>query len=105
MTGELSIRGGVKPVGGIVAKIEAAHQAGCRRVFIPKENWQERFKDFAEGFQVLPVEHLSEVLKAALLIETSSDLPGFRPSLEEVLARLEINSVPSVNLPERGQSC
>lgn len=105
MTGELSIRGGVKPVGGIAAKIEAAHQAGCRRVFIPKENWQDRFKNFAEGFQVIPVESLSEVLKAAFLAEPVKDRPEIQPALEEVLARLELNPVLPVNLPERGQSC
>lgn len=105
MTGELSIRGAVKPVGGIVAKIEAAHQAGCRRVFIPKENWQERFRTFAEGFQVIPVESLSEVLKAAFLSEPSQDNLEIQPPLEEVLARLELKSIPAVNLPERGQTC
>lgn len=105
MTGELSIRGAVKPVGGIVAKIEAAHQAGCRRVFIPKENWQERFKNFAEGFQVMPVESLSEVLKSALIDKQGSNMPEIQPALDDILARLEINPVPSVNLPERGQTC
>lgn len=105
MTGELSIRGSVKPVGGIAAKIEAAHQAGCRRVFIPKENWQERFKHFAEGFQVIPVESLSEVLKSALIVEQGSNMPEIQPALDDILARLEINSVPVVNLPERGQTC
>lgn len=105
MTGELSIRGAVKPVGGIVAKIEAAHQAGCRRVFIPKENWQERFKNFAEGLQVIPVESLSEVLKSALIDEQGSNMPEIQPAIDDILARLEINPVPSVNLPERGQTC
>lgn len=105
MTGELSIRGAVKPVGGIVAKIEAAHHAGCRRVFIPKENWQERFRDFAEGFQVIPVASLTEVLKGAFLGEPEEERIEIQPPLEEVLARLELNPVPAVNLPERGQSC
>lgn len=105
MTGELSIRGAVKPVGGIVAKIEAAHQAGCRRVFIPKENWQERFQTFAKDFQVIPVESLSEVLKGAFLSEPGRDNFEIQPPIEEILARLEINSVPSANLPERGQTC
>lgn len=105
MTGELSIRGGVKPVGGIAAKIEAAHQAGCRRVFIPKENWQERFKRYAEGFQVIPVESLSEVLKSALIVEQGSNMPEIQPALDDILARLEISPLPAVNLPERGQTC
>ncbi|MGE4272011.1 MAG: ATP-dependent protease LonB [Desulfitobacterium sp.] len=108
MTGELSIRGGVKPVGGVPAKLEAAHQAGCRRVFIPKENWQERFRNFAEGMEVIPVETLNEVLVGALLADPQKEKAATPTPLEEVLARLDINSktsAPSVNLPEQGQSC
>ena len=43
MTGEVSIRGLVKPVGGVAAKLEAARLAGVERVIIPKENWQTMF--------------------------------------------------------------
>ena len=43
MTEEVTLRGEVKAVGGIVAKVEAAYQAGATRVFIPKENWQNVF--------------------------------------------------------------
>ena len=46
LTGELSIRGKVKPVGGVAAKVEAARLAGITRVLIPKENWQEMFSDW-----------------------------------------------------------
>ncbi|HEY3368148.1 MAG TPA: ATP-dependent protease LonB [Symbiobacteriaceae bacterium] len=68
MTGEVSIRGFVKPVGGVVAKVEAARQAGCTRVLIPKENWQECFRDLP-GIRVLPVDRLSEAFDLALQIE------------------------------------
>jgi len=66
MTGELSIRGLVKPVGGVVAKVEAARQAGAKKIIIPAENYQEIFKDFKD-VQVVPVEHLEEVIKLALV--------------------------------------
>ncbi|MDI6710530.1 MAG: ATP-dependent protease LonB [Thermoanaerobacterales bacterium] len=66
MTGEVTIRGAVKPVGGIVAKVEAALKAGVRRVFIPRENYQELFQDL-KGIEVLAVESLDEVLTGALL--------------------------------------
>lgn len=54
MTGELSIRGEVKPVGGIVPKVEAARLAGCQRVFIPRDNWQELFRE-QSALEVVPI--------------------------------------------------
>ncbi|MEW6541873.1 MAG: ATP-dependent protease LonB [Bacillota bacterium] len=66
MTGEVSIRGLVKPVGGVVAKIEAAAKAGAKRVFIPAENFQELYRTYGET-EVVPVAHLSEVLAGALI--------------------------------------
>lgn len=64
MTGELSIGGKIKPIGGAVQKIEAAKEAGCSKVFIPAENWQERFKD--AGIEVLKVETIQEVIELAI---------------------------------------
>ncbi len=66
MTGELSIRGLVKPVGGIVAKVEAARQAGAIKIIIPAENYQEMFKELS-GVQVIPVERLEELIRVALV--------------------------------------
>lgn len=66
LTGEISIRGVVCPVGGVTAKIEAARQAGAKEVLIPVENWQcsyEREKDI----KVIPVSHITEVFKRGLL--------------------------------------
>lgn len=110
MTGELSIRGAVKPVGGISAKVEAAYQAGCKRVFIPKENWQERFQNYAPGFEVIPVENLKEVLAGALLYDENLEVEKteIRPSIEEILSRLEFTpktTSGSHSLPEQGKSC
>lgn len=72
MTGEASIRGFVKPVGGISAKVEAARQAGCTKVIIPKDNWQEIFRDI-EGLRVIAVERLEEVLESALVTGRPKD--------------------------------
>lgn len=66
MTGEVSIRGLVKPVGGIVAKVEAARRAGVKKVIIPGENYQELFRDFAD-IEVIPVTSLEEVMRFALI--------------------------------------
>lgn len=64
MTGEISIRGKVMPVGGIVAKVEAAKSAGAKKVIIPKENYQEILKNI--GIEVIPVEDIREVIRIAL---------------------------------------
>jgi len=66
ITGEISIRGYVKPVGGIVAKVAAARQAGANTVLIPKDNWQEMFRN-QTGFKVIPVETVEELFELALL--------------------------------------
>lgn len=66
MTGELSIRGLIKPVGGIVAKVEAARRAGAEQVIIPAENYQALFRDFTD-IEVISVSRLEEVTRAALI--------------------------------------
>lgn len=82
MTGEVSIRGEIKPVGGIVAKVEAARQAGVKKVFIPKENWQDIFAKMT-GIKVVPVERLEEVIQGALLVEApSTGTEGLRVGTE-----------------------
>jgi len=65
MTGEISIRGEVKPVGGITAKIEAAIEAGAEKVIIPKENWQENFQNYP--ISIIAVERIEEVIEHALI--------------------------------------
>jgi len=72
MTGELSIRGLVKPVGGVPAKIEAARLAGAKKVFIPFENWQAIFRD-TDGVEVIPVSRLEEIFDGALVNEQSEN--------------------------------
>jgi Lon-like ATP-dependent protease len=62
MTGEVSIHGGVKPVGGVIAKVEAAFQSGVETVLIPKENWQAIFGGL-EGVQVIPVDRMEDVFR------------------------------------------
>ncbi len=65
MTGELSIQGSVKMVGGVAAKVAAARLAGCRKVLIPRGNWQDGFGHL-EGTAVIAVDSLRDVLTQAI---------------------------------------
>lgn len=71
MTGEVSIRGYVKPIGGIVAKVDAARRAGISKVIIPKDNWQEMFKEY-DDIEIVPVSTVEEVFKHAIVSVTTS---------------------------------
>lgn len=69
LTGSLSIRGDVLPVGGVTGKIEAAAEAGIKRVLIPKSNMDDVLleKRYEEQIEVIPVETLGDVIKYALI--------------------------------------
>ncbi|MGF7047167.1 Lon-like ATP-dependent protease [Paenibacillus sp. DS2015] len=73
MTGEISIHSKVKPIGGVIAKVEAAFQAGATTVIIPKENWQSLFADL-EGLRVIPVESVQEVFHHVFGKELANNL-------------------------------
>ncbi|MEM3391019.1 MAG: S16 family serine protease, partial [Archaeoglobaceae archaeon] len=68
MTGSLSVRGDVLPVGGVTQKIEAAIQAGLKKVIIPKGNTDDVLLDAEhEGkIEIIPVSRIEEVLEHAL---------------------------------------
>ncbi len=82
MTGELSIHGRVKPVGGVAEKVEAARAAGVKTVFIPKENDKETLHD--KGIAVVPVETVDELLDRVFhersLPEETAAASGFVPA-------------------------
>jgi Lon-like ATP-dependent protease len=69
MTGSLSIRGEVLPVGGITAKIEAAAEAGMKRVLIPSANIRDVLidKKYQDKIEVIPVGTLSDVLENSIV--------------------------------------
>ena len=91
MTGSLSVRGQVLPVGAVTAKIEAAAESGMKRILIPKSNLkdvvlEDRYKDMIE---IIPVENLGEVLEHALVGEEKKD-----KLLDKLAKLLEIKSIP-----------
>ena len=68
MTGSLSVRGEVLPIGGVTSKVEAAIEAGLKYVIVPKSNMQDLIisKEKLSKIKVIPVENIIEVLEQAL---------------------------------------
>jgi len=86
MTGEITLRGRVLPIGGLKEKAMVAHRGGIRAILIPAEN----MKDLREiprkvraELTIIPVEHMDEVLRRALLLENPDT---FLRSPETILA-------------------
>lgn len=75
MTGSLSVRGDVLPVGGVTHKIEAAAKAGVNTVLIPKANEKDVMieDEYEDQIEIVPVEHINEVLDVALVDDEDSE--------------------------------
>lgn len=73
MTGEITIHGKVKPVGGVYTKIKAAKLAGAKKVIIPAEN-MESILNAIQDIEIIPVSHLKEVFELALIKEEKKSL-------------------------------
>ena len=83
MTGSLSVRGDVLPIGGVTYKIEAAAKAGIKTVIIPKSNLNDVLIEdqYADKVSIIPVTRIEEVLRYALV-------PTDKIEFEEKLARM-----------------
>lgn len=80
MTGEISLNGLVKPIGGVIPKIKAAKQSGAKKVIIPYENQQAILKQI-DGIEIIAVKTFQEVLDEILV----------NPPTEEKPFHIEIN--------------
>lgn len=72
MTGEITLRGRVLPIGGLKEKLLAAKSAGVKTVLIPEKNLrdvEDISKEITDGLEIVPVSHMTEVLKTALVCE------------------------------------
>ena len=74
MTGEITLRGRVLPVGGVREKVLAAHRVGLKTVLLPKKNVRDLVdvpKNARSEMNIIPIEHIDQVLEAALLPASS----------------------------------
>lgn len=72
MTGEITLRGRVLPIGGLKEKLLAAKSAGVKTVLVPEKNMrdvEEISTEITEGLEIIPVSHMTDVLRKALLCE------------------------------------
>lgn len=99
MTGEITLRGRILPIGGLKEKILAAHRGGIKRILIPMENKKD-LKDIpteiSKQVEIILVDHMDEVLSHALIVKEGesifkkSDIP-FKMAAEEKEERAPIN--------------
>ncbi len=98
MTGEITLRGRVMPVGGIKEKVLAAHRAGIKTVVLPKEN-EKDLKDIpqsvGEDLKLVFVESMDEVLEFALERVPSAEDDGYME--EQLPPKLEDSDRPGVH--------
>ena len=97
MTGSLSVRGDVLPVGGVTYKIEAAAQAGITTVIIPKANEddvliEDKYRDM---ITIVPVSKISEVLELSLV---GKEKDGLLETIKRFSKKVSI-PIPDINLP------
>jgi len=84
MTGEITLRGRVLPIGGLKEKTLAAHRAGMKTVLIPKQNRKDLRdipKKIRDQLRIVPVDYVDDVLREALLLEKPEEF--FRKPVAE----------------------
>lgn len=86
MTGEITLRGRVLPIGGVREKVLAAHRAGLKTVILPEKNLKDLVdlpKTAKSELKILPVKHMDEVLQIALAREATIEPPRPKKPLKE----------------------
>jgi ATP-dependent Lon protease len=86
MTGEITLRGRVLPIGGVREKVLAAHRAGIKVVLLPEKNMKDLVdvpKTARSELKIIPITHMDQVLEAALSPEVVIEPPRPRRRSEE----------------------
>ena len=105
MTGSLSIRGTVLPIGGATAKVEAAVEAGIQKVLVPRSNLQDVLIEdkYKDKIEVIPVETLIDVINHALVgpgkDELMKKLKDMKPP--KISAKIELESEKKMTINDK----
>jgi len=86
MTGEITLRGRVLPIGGVREKVLAAHRAGLKTVLLPEKNMKDLVelpKTAKSELKIIPIKHMDDVLAIALSKEVTVEPPRPRKRKEE----------------------
>ena len=87
MTGEITLRGKVLPIGGVKEKLLAAHRAGVKNIILPKDNEKDLAdipKNVLDTLNVYMVQTMDEVLKIALAEPLAARIPAAAPAEPEI---------------------
>ena len=113
MTGEITLRGKVLPIGGVKEKLLAAHRAGVKNIVLPKDNEKDLAdipKNVLDALNVFMVENMDEVLKQALegpvpwrsaRVTDRTDPPPRAPASTSDAGAWRVNPEPSLSRPRR----
>jgi ATP-dependent Lon protease len=91
MTGEITLRGRVLPIGGLKEKMLAAHRGGIRKIIIPQDNEKDLIdvpKNIMKELTVVPVEHMDQVLMHALVWKHPDESEDIQDELFERLKKV-----------------
>jgi ATP-dependent Lon protease len=98
MTGEITLRGEVLPIGGLKEKLLAAHRSGIKNVIIPIENVKDLKEipdNIKQDLNIKPVRWIDEVLSSALI--------GYSPRVSRKLKKGKASLVASVSKKSKGR--
>jgi ATP-dependent Lon protease len=86
MSGEVTLRGRVLPIGGVREKVLAAHRAGIKVILLPEKNMKDLVdvpKTARDELKIIPIEHMDQVLEVALSLEVVIEPPRPRNKSDE----------------------
>ncbi|HEY6298093.1 MAG TPA: endopeptidase La [Candidatus Binatus sp.] len=104
MTGEITLRGRVLPIGGLKEKVLAAHRGGIKTILIPRDNAkdiEEIPAQIMKGITLIQIEHMDEVLKHALVLTDPDNF--FKPSKGDSDMAFLREPEPKVPMPAPGE--